>query len=426
MAGPLPVPTPETAGRGFTATRILIGVATSSDSSDFGSTLGLDVVFGDQHAQIEALVRDLNSRGGILGRKVDVVFHDVDSADANSDPATAAQAACADWTQDHHVFAVVSAVTAINVEDLYRCLARTGTPVVVTDAASHPAAELNRHRPYVFAPGVMSIDRFVPVWIDRLEATGYFSAWNTAAGASGSAPVKIGMLTTESEDGETFARVVRQSLARHGRHVDVQVTGPTGTAGLSALSSAVLQFQSGHVTHVIANGAVVLLAPVAESQHYRPRYAISSWDAPAFTASTLASGGAEAQLHGARGAGYIPSADVEARQDPGDVSPAVGHCRQVMKRAGQDTSSRTTFLVMLINCEQLSFVDRALNAVGQLSDAALVRGSDLLGSTFPPLVTFKERFGPGRVDGAAVVRDLSYRTDCRCFAYDSRTDHHAA
>ena len=127
-AVPLPGGGPET-GLGFTKDTIKIGYATADDYNAFAGSLGINGVTasGDPKVQMQAVVNDINKRGGLLGRKIVLVPHDYNTAQTVNDPASANQAACADWTEDNHVFAVVLA--PIIEDTLLSCLAKARTPL---------------------------------------------------------------------------------------------------------------------------------------------------------------------------------------------------------------------------------------------------------------------------------------------------------
>jgi hypothetical protein len=60
---------------------------------------------GSGQIEQRAVAAYINSHGGIAGgRKIQLVEHEINVQD---EPATQAQSACADFTQDHHVYAVV-------------------------------------------------------------------------------------------------------------------------------------------------------------------------------------------------------------------------------------------------------------------------------------------------------------------------------
>lgn len=99
--GPV-APAGAVAGRtvGITDTEIRIGIGLTDvgAAKDFGASFDL----GNQRARWEALIEDVNARGGIHGRKIVPDFRTVDAVNA---PVETAQAACVAWVEDVKVFA---------------------------------------------------------------------------------------------------------------------------------------------------------------------------------------------------------------------------------------------------------------------------------------------------------------------------------
>jgi len=405
---------------GVTASDILIGFGTEKDASTAAQTFGLNAAFGDQEGEAQAVVDDINRRG-VLGRKFRLVLHDTATANALQDPNAAQQAQCSDWTEDHKVFAAVNIVGDLNGATLFGCMAKRQTPLVMSDLTSHTIADLGRFAPYLYAAGVATVDRYVPVWIDRLVADKYFTSWDTVAGAPGSAPVKIGVGYVDNDTGHQYLKLVQQALARHGLSVgDSFAFSPDTTQGLSQISPSLFRFRSNGVTHILLPENAYLVTPVAEQQHYRPRYAITTFDGlSSLTTSTSPPG----QLNGSLGLGWLPVSDVDAARDPGPVSPSETHCLDVMKAGGQASTDRLVQTTQLIICDAFSFIATALTNGRDVTPEAFRRGVAALGSGFASAMTFQERYGPSRFDGASAGRDLAYVAACNCYAYPDRTDH---
>ena len=405
---------------GVTASEILIGFGTENDASTVAKTFGLNAAFGDQEAETKAVVDDINRRGGVLGRKLTLVLHDTPSASAIEDPNAAQQAQCTDWTEDHKVFAAVNVVGDLNQEVLFGCMAKHHTPLVMSDLTSHTVSDLARFAPYLYAAGVATVDRYVPVWIDRLVADKYFTPWDTVAGAPGTAAVKIGVPYVDNAVGQQYFKLVQQSLARHGLSVgDSFAFSANSGEALSQISPTLFRFRSNGVTHVLLPESAYLVTPAAEQQHYRPRYAITTFDGlSSLTTATSPPG----QLNGSFGLGWLPVSDVDAAHDPGPVSPAQTHCLDVMNAAGQGSTDRLVQTTQLIICDAFNFIATALTGGGDVTPEAFRRGVAALGAGFPSSMTFQERYGPSRFDGASAGRDLAFRSDCSCFVYADKTD----
>jgi hypothetical protein len=128
-----------------------------------------------------------------------------------------------------------------------------------------------------------------------------------------------------------------------------------------------------------------------------------------------------AQLHRTLGIGWDPITDMDAAHDPGPVSPNENLCLKIENDAGQGASGRLASTVQLINCDTQFLLVDALNKAGSISPAALQEGVAAL-TQFPSAITFVERYGAGRYDGAAAARDVAYIDGCSCFAYTKNVD----
>ena len=399
---------------GVTATEIRIGYGTQKDADQAAGGFGLNASFGDQEGQARAIVDDINRRGGVLGRKLVLVFHDDKTANDNANPDATATSQCNDWTQDRPVFAGVNIVGGRNRPSLYACMAKAHTPLLVSDLASHTLAEVSTYAPYLFMPGVATVERYVPTWIERLNARGYFGAWNATTGGPGAGPVRVGVPYVDSNAGRLYLDVVRKALARVGRHVDDSFAFADGTDALTQIPGIVLRFKSNNITHVLLPASAYLVTPVAESQAYRPRYGMTTLDG---LASLTVTTSPRAQLRGTLGIGWFPATDTDAAHDPGDVSANETRCKGAMAAAGFATPDRLTLTTQLIVCELFLMLAQSLQQAGGVNAASLQRGAAGLGTSFPSAITFLEHFGVGRYDGAAAARDLKFDDACGCFVY---------
>ena len=398
-------------GRGFTAKEIFFGYGTLKSVNTIATAVGFnDISFGDQEAHARIAADDVNKRGGICGRKISLVFYDFTPPGGSS----AAQAACDRWTQDQPVFAVVNIASSEDQEDhLIGCLARRRTPLVnMWAGAMHAESSYTRNKPHHYSPSGVSLERYVPRWVTRLKALGYFSGWDNGMGRAGAAPVKVGLLGNSGMPGPAYFTIARKALAREGQVVASQFE----TSGLesSQYSAAVLRFRSAGVTHVLASDMLTLtfFTQQAESQGYRPRYGINSLNFPSVLLQTVAS---PRQLAGALGLGYMPTSDVDSENDPGDVGPAEARCRKANRDAGQDPSQRGAYVSMMLSCEGMNFLMATVNR-GGLSAAGMAAAAQEL-RQLPPSSTFGISFIGGRFDGATTARDMAYRDSCGCLQY---------
>lgn len=402
----------------MTSKTVRIGVGVADDAGAFGSSLGLKGVdAGDGRAQIAAVVKDMNRRGGIAGRQVELVVHNFNTAETLNYPDRANQAACANWTEDNSVFAVVLPGGVIN-ETLLACLAKRQTPLIGSGGIEFPRIYEPTYAKYpdLYMVGSMVGGRRDRLAIDRAVARGFFKPWDTTAGAPGTAPARIGMMGFDSPWGQLEVRSIHEQLARHGLKVTTTVLCPQDFNGaVSCSQSSSLRFRSDGVTHMIGAGA--LFMQNAESQRYRPRYFVEAG------ARIQEENAPAAQLAGAMAAGFIPAMDVRADKDPGDASPATAYCKKVMEDAGLSATDRTTLWSMQSICDAFFTTKAAGDAAGALSTAGLRAAFESLGSRVPAAMTWTNHFGPGEHASARAVRDLAFDSACRCFVFVSQKNY---
>ena len=402
-------------GKGFTAKELYIGYSTWKDVSRFGTTVGVEGAEPfDQEAVARAVVADINARGGIAGRTVVPVFYDYQTADLPN-PSLGDQKACTRYTEDRPVFAVVAAVGP-TTDLLPECLAKAGVPLIANDNIPRPQALFERLAPYLYSTASPTMEHFVKAVIPRAVANGYLGKWDVVRGDAGTAPVKVGLLVSDSPAGELFVKLVTAELTRRG--VTAFTTFAANPLDASQMQAAVLRFNGEGVTHVIPEALNLLLFPqAAESQRYRPRYLVSTAQALLLVQGTAP----PAQMKGALGAGYFPSYDVDNAHDPGEVSPYEKQCKDAQRRGGTNPDQRNAFNAMGKACDGFRFLETAI-AKGGLSTDAMRRAVPLLAS-IDPAGAFSISFTGGRLDGAAAVRDIGYDVGDRAFYYLSSTNH---
>jgi hypothetical protein len=408
-------PKPIATGHGVKNNKVYIGFHVSKNLET-----GFTVIGASQSTQgsvnerpmVDALVKWLNSTGGITGREVVPVIIEYDAlADGSWDQQAAK--ACNFFTQDNEVLAVVTSHVG-GTDALQRCLSKAKIPVVQQNQWPYDSVHYREFAGYIYQPSRMIADRWAPVYIRGLKDAGYFE------GAT------VGLLRFS---GETFDRLTaRYKDALDGVGVKIAseftVTTPTGTSDFGAmnsqLQSAVLQFQSKNVTHVIfaEYGSIIpfFFTNVAESQGFRPRYGASSIDLPA----TMAGQNPEEQLKARGGAiaiSWIPGQDVRRTEDPRDKTGGPWDaCQKIMNDAGITPAHP---LYAGYNCENVWFVRAVLDKASEVSSAGFKTGAELLGTSFQsPFGWPATRFGAGRSDGAVLVRTMVFKpTPCRCFQY---------
>jgi hypothetical protein len=132
--------------RGVTAEAILVGWP-AIDFDDLNRTFGLDLHYANYGPVIEIVVGDLNGRGGILGRRVEVTVRPFIPVGA-----VTADAVCVESSQDIGVFAVLDGFAGPGAEGVNECFTSTYDSSSSNDTShpspTRPARCLDTSRPF--------------------------------------------------------------------------------------------------------------------------------------------------------------------------------------------------------------------------------------------------------------------------------------
>jgi hypothetical protein len=416
--GPIPA-----AGRGWDAQHIYIGVITENDAQRVAKGLGLSNLDpGDQEADARAAVAAINRAGGVFGRQLVLEFYNENTFALLASPDTQAAGACTHFTQDTAVAAVVNDVTIIDTPAFKTCFATNHLPLFEGSQQPTDTKALLGFGGYVIAVLSPSYTSMAPTLVRRLKAEGYFTPWNVTKGAPGTAPVKVGILTPHDSTGAEAANLLATALRTIG-HPPAEIYSYSASgAGSGTQSSAAFRFHAQGITHVIGTGLnTYLFMQPAEAAGYRPRYGVSTFNAPGVL---LEHNVPKAQLVGSLGIGTDPTGDVGFAQDPGNVSPAEQTCLATMHAAGQNFGARRLAeAVGLFDCDAFQLVRDAMRAGGGITPDAIVRGVQLAGPSFVPAETFTSGLGPGEFALAGSARDLGFDAHCGCYRYLSDVNH---
>jgi hypothetical protein len=409
-------------GRGYDARNVYIGIPTQKDANSGAAALGLvGLDFGDQEGQARAVIAAVNKDGGVLGRRVVPVFHDIASADVQSDPQHAAQAACTALTEDRQVAGVVNLVAGIDVPTFYGCLKQHDTPVVSGGLLPTDTAFQRQFAPYFYSLFAPSYDDVMGVLLDRLKARDYFTGWDTTGGRAGAVPVRLGLIYAQQGPENRIGKRLKTELVRRGYTVAADWAYDSSTTASSTrdVAAAVLPFRSANVTHVVAlDSLVVYFELAAQQQQYRPRYAYTSYSA----AGVLLQANAAGQQPGSLGVGWAPTTDTDSAHDPG-VLPGETACRKAMREGGQDVSARSTELVAMELCDGINMLVLGARSGGGFDAAALRAGLSSIGQAFRPALSFGSALGPGSAYLPGGARDFGWSASCSCFVYLDNRNH---
>lgn len=404
-------------GRGVTGTTLTIGAAIASGTEAVGNAFGISGAGSIPEEKMwQAVVTDVNRTGGVLGRKLVFYNHGIDFASYVANPAQTYGEICADFKDDHPVFA---AFIYIADPDLRSCLAKMGSPFVVYGSFSTmPEAAFREHGgSYLYAPSGISHERLADLFVQSLLANDFTQKWNTTSGGPGIEPTKLGVIHADTPDQNNLYAAYRRELAKRGwTFADTVTYSGSASDALAATKSAVLRFKANGITHVF--GASAFFLRDAESQSYRPRYAYL----PGLGSIGAANSPPE-QLRGAQTVGWAPLQDVNGPEDPGK-NPGAARCDSAMKAGGLSAgANRTDQKLMYAVCDAVYSFRAALTAGGEPTVAGLRRGYESLGTSFRTALTFGSVLGPTRHYGVSSVRDMAYDYDaCTCLKYTSRSN----
>jgi hypothetical protein len=409
-------------GRGWDAKNVYIGVTTVNDIGTVASTLGLkNANPGNQVKDGQAMVDELNRQGGMFGRKVVEVAHNVSTASMLVNAQQDGAEVCTHFTQDRPVVAVWNTLTPLDLPTFRTCFAQAKIPLIHGSIAPTDTAALNKLHGYSISLISPSFTDLAPVLVSRLKANGYFRGWNTTTGALGNAPVKVGIIAKNDLTGSRAAAILAGNLARAGYPPAAQFNYTVSASGTSSnLSSAVLQFRSRGITHVFStdNGYGQFLQQ-ADSQKYYPRSAITTFDTPALLRTNVS----KKILIGAMGVGSDPAIDVDFAQDPGYITPAQKSCITQQEKYQSYKGLRFALAVALEYCDAFRLIKAAALAAGGLTGPQMVEGFQLAGPEFIPAMTFVSGMHRNNFAVPGAGRDLAFLDRCGCFAYTSKVNY---
>lgn len=397
-------------GRGFDAKTITVGVVTSSSTGKFASTFGVTGDTGDIGARFRTVAKYINSHGGVAGRQLVIVTHDVDFATAVNNPAQASAEVCTAFVQDRKVFAVLN---PLPLQEQHQCLAKGDTPFVDGSTLHFSQQEFNTYSSYFFGPAMMTTERMIHSLISSIVGRKFFAGWNATKGGPGPMPLKIGLLYAENPQAAGQAKLQRMYLEQAGYKISDTVSYQSNLqAALAATQNAILKFKAEGITHVV--GASVFFLQGAEQQNYRPRYVL-----PPSLGRSYAANSPKQQMVGSMTIGWRPLNDVAPAQLTGDLSPATTLCKKIMKADGHNVGNADEFAGMLKTCDAGFAFAAALQGVKRPSNLELRLGIERLGTVWRSAETYISRFSSSQHASAVGVRDVEFDPSCTCMKYTS-------
>lgn len=377
--------------------------------------LGLALAIPDMKQVLAALVEELNATGGIGGRPVELVVHEVDTATDPGEAQRIHEEACVRLTEDEKVFIVLSldgnGVAAAG------CYAQHRTPYIDFTVADEVL--LREHQPWILPSPMPNVDTIATMLVRALDDAAFFDDARVAV-----------WIYDVPEFRRTAESVLLPAIERAGGTVVTTFTGLNGDG-----ASAVLRFRAADADRVVIWDTGITwieLATAASSQRYEPRWAVHSALSPDLSLEAVPA----EQRDGTVGAGWVPSVDVPDAALP--LTARERWCFDIVeRRAGISIRERSSTsneggvraVMTLMSCELLEIVRAALEQVPGADAApgdvwALVAS---LGEEPEVITPPQTSFAPDRFDGGRRYALLAYDDACGCFAYrsgwrDARTE----
>jgi hypothetical protein len=403
------------AAPGLSRSTIKLGLEYSGDSSETNSTIGVDVSTGNPRANYETLIKYYNDRGGIAGRKIEPVYYEYS---AMRDIGPQQQAACAHFTQDEPVYAVLMLQVT---ENYVNCLGRAGIAALGEQPISSADDEMFARYPGFFMPSTLSLTQVARLYGPAMQRAGFFEP----EAVDGS--TTVGLLTFDEPRYRRAAtgpftegmRSVGQKAMI--RYVHYAVTQDQVGQMSAEVSAAVLAFRRAGVDHVMIIEENALIAftftNAAEQQGYRPQYGINSTSGGQILID-LGLAPPE-QMVNSRLVGWQPQFDLPSRFV--DPWPAQQECLRMYKKAGIQFSDGNARGVGILSCAAFSFLKAALQAApGPVTAGSFQAGAERLGGSWTSPWNKTTRFGPKRHYGTSQYLTAAYDRGCNCFKPQGR------
>jgi hypothetical protein len=392
-------------GPGITDTTIFIGAEVSSQSAAGDRALGAAGAAPsyDLRDVTNAVINYANSHGGFARRHMQAIYFDVNlTADRNIQD----QSACADFTQDHKVFALVSATTDI----LVACAEKAHAVPVGAGSAT---AQTFQQFPHLVDPDLLRLDRLGSVTTSGLSKAGYFTG-------------KLGLVTW---DDSNYRYAVTQgylpALSALGitptQTAYITVPQQIGALGdtSAAVNSAVTKFRALGIDHVIIQdgpagvfsgaGLTFEWLNQAKSQQWYPRYGGNLYNAP--DAGIYPTDELNHSL-------YVDQSDDDPKFDQGwQPNAARQQCFKIEADAGLPPMNANDEGLATQVCDLIFLMQNAIGKVPVISADSFIQAVAGLGTSFPTAFVYGSKFFPGRRDGGDEVRTEEYVASCQCLKY---------
>lgn len=409
---------------GVTATTIKVGLIYDKSAGTTNAAMGFSGIGQPNFRRdYDALIADVNKRGGVLGRKLEPVYFTFDTAgaDASVNIPEIEQRACTTFTENR-----VFVAFYVGGPNFTRCMDKINVVRVGSGDVDQKLLDASK---YLIVLAV-TLDRAAGFVTDQLATMGYYDK-GKGADPGLKKGGKIGILRYDQPQYAEGAKVLRAHLEQLGYKVtdEIAVRQESSVNDIgdetNQIRAAALQMKSDGITHVqfVSDGRAymeLIFMQNAEKQLYRPRYGLASWDGGQALA-TLLGGGSDAnnQLSASLQVGWFPIFDLERASYSGPTaSKAFQRCIKVLEDAGETFSSgdptRNKEAIVTNACDSFNYFVAAASAAGaDLNPDSFMQGTKRIeGLDSASTYIFSTA---QRRDAFGGVKHASWLTECTCF-----------
>lgn len=353
---------------------------------------------GNQLDQAKAFVDDLNQRGGINGRTVDLEPYKYSLT--GSDALAEMRAKCLSATEDDKVFAVL---TPSYFADPVLCVTQQHkTPMILAGGTTQDIVGKSKGLLYLTN---FTTEHAIQALVDPLV---------TSKALKGK---KVAVLLEDTPGFDTaIENGLVKPLAKHGVSIADKVTIAATADGISALPAAVQRLKSEGVDGVFLGVNAIfssLFMQAAAKADYTPQYFAS--DLSENTTDILTQAAPKGQMDGALGTTWRRTGSSTIGQAP---SPFDTTCNATYAKQADVAPAKAGTNVYGSIAGQCSLVD-------VFAQAATAAGKDLTVASFTKalqgLSNFqlgyggKGSFGKNKFDAPDEVRTVKYKPSCNCW-----------
>jgi hypothetical protein len=391
---------------GSARTPVEIGLAYTETGGVFLAAFGLNGTIADGRVYANAVLKYVNAHGGLAGHPVKPVYYNVELT--RTDPyAVWMQEMCALWTQDHRVLGAQINANS-DFTPLARCLDKKGALFDNASAWVRTQGDYQRYPRWVESR-MLSAERLADEYVRVPAELGYF----------GKKP-KIGMIAYDYPQSQELARLVTAALRRKGFDAPVMFTTHMGestpelSGTIAAMQSAVLRFQAAGVTHVMSTAypaALPFFMKYAQSQEYRPRYALTSYEGLVGVTANVPGD----QLKDAVAVGWLPDSDVDPTRRPG-FNTTARLCKKIFTAASIAAPDQPAGFGY---CEFILMLHKAASGISPtaLNGDTLLNAVNALGGNFASPATLATSLSRSQHDGVSAIRPVRFDSGCSCWTY---------